>query len=58
VVIWILIGKKKKKLKTNFTNHHFNSKPFLKPELTNINNRNTNRSGTNNTTIRRRGVFE
>ncbi len=35
-----------------------NSKPFLKPESTNTNNRNINRSETNNTTIRRRGVYE
>jgi len=34
------------------------SKPFLKHESTNINNRNTNRSGTNNITIRKSGVYE
>ncbi|CAF1217055.1 unnamed protein product [Rotaria sordida] len=34
------------------------SKPFLKPEPTNTNNRNTNRSGTNNTIMKRRGVYE
>ncbi|CAF4889124.1 unnamed protein product, partial [Rotaria magnacalcarata] len=32
------------------------SKPFAQPESTNTNNRNTNRSGTNTTTMGRRGV--
>ncbi|CAF4852001.1 unnamed protein product, partial [Rotaria sp. Silwood1] len=34
------------------------SKPFLTPESTNTNNRNTNRAGTNNTTMQRRGIYE
>ena len=36
----------------------FISKPFLNSDLAGINNRNTNRSGTNNTAIRKRGVYE
>ncbi len=55
VEIWILIGKKKNELnKIHVCN--LNSKPFHQSDLTNINNRNTNRS--NNPTIRRRGVYE